>query len=240
MNDHLSLGLTENDRVDNALGGGIPAGAIGLIEGAEGAGKSALMQRFAYGLADEGAYVSYVSTELTAQEFIAQMDSLSYDVVDLLLDEQLLFLHADTNTFDDDRELVSRLLGADVLWRADVVIIDSLSGLVANDPRFEAIAKREDEDRAMEAVIKALKGRTAAGKTVLLTADPDAVSDRTLRPLRNTASLFFELQTNTVGQEVRKSMVVRRFEGMAGPVNDTVSFSVEQGRGITIVTRTVA
>jgi flagellar protein FlaH len=35
-------------------------------------------------------------------------------------------------------------------------------------------------------------------------------------------------------------MVVRRFAGMASPVDDTIGFSVEQGRGITIESRTIA
>jgi len=63
MTDYYSIGLTDQDRVNTAIGGGIPAGSIMLIEGQDGAGKSALSQRFSYGIASEDAYVTYISTE---------------------------------------------------------------------------------------------------------------------------------------------------------------------------------
>jgi len=91
----LSLGMGDRDRLNKELGGGIPRGSIVLIEGDYGAGKSALSQRFSYGLVEEGASATLMSTELTVRGFIDQMHSLEYDVVRPLLNEQLLFLHAD-------------------------------------------------------------------------------------------------------------------------------------------------
>ena len=49
-NDLFSLGMGERDRLNKELGGGIPPGSIVLVEGDYGAGKSAMSQRFAYGL----------------------------------------------------------------------------------------------------------------------------------------------------------------------------------------------
>ena len=242
MTEHYSIGLTESDRVDNAMGGGLPEGSIVLVEGEDGAGKSVISQRFSYGMASEGAYVTYISTELESWEFVQQMHSLSYDVVDHLLDEQLLFLYANIDTHDEGekRELLSRFVSAKTLWRADVVYVDSLTGLLRNDPRFEAVSDSGEEDHVIQRLVSFLRQVTAQNKTVVLTIDPTSVDDDALRPLRNVADVYFQIETNTVGQEIRRTIRVRRFQNMKEPVDDSISFNVQQGRGISIVSRTVA
>jgi len=61
-----------------------------------------------------------------------------------------------------------------------------------------------------------------------------------LRPLRESADLYFKISTEQVGSEIRHSMAVKRFLEMKQPVDDTIGFAVQQGRGITIESRTVA
>ncbi|QCS41363.1 ATPase domain-containing protein [Natrinema versiforme] len=242
MTAYHSIGLTDRDRVNNAIGGGIPAGSIVLIEGQDGAGKSALSQRFSYGMATEDAYVTYVSTELKSWEFVQQMNSLSYDVVDLLLDEQLLFLHANVDTRNEgqERQLLGRLAGAETLWKADVVFVDTLSSLLRNDPNYEAVINEGDEDHVIQRLVTFLRQVTMRDKSVVLTVDPTSVRDDALRPLRNVADIYLEIETNTVGQEIRRKVLVRRFQNMKNPVDDSIGFSVQQGRGLSIVSRTVA
>ncbi|WP_226004258.1 ATPase domain-containing protein [Natrinema salinisoli] len=242
MTEYHSIGLTGRDRVNNAIGGGIPAGSIMLIEGQDGAGKSAISQRFSYGLATEDAYVTYVSTELKSWEFVQQMNSLSYDVVDLLLDEQLLFLHANVDTHNEgkERQLLGRLTSAQTLWKADVVFVDTLSALLRNDPNYEAGSKDGEEDHVIQRLVTFLRQVTMRDKSVVLTVDPTSVRDDALRPLRNVADIYFQIETNTVGQEIRRKILVRRFQNMKSPVDDSIGFSVQQGRGVSIVSRTVA
>ena len=242
MTDHYSLGLAGRDRVDNAFGGGLPEGAIVLVEGEDGAGKSAVCQRFSYGMAEEESYVTYISTELESWEFVQQMHSLSYDVVDHLLGEQLLFLHANIDTHDEgtERELLTRFTEAETLWRADVVYVDSLSGLLRNDPSYEAVAGTGDEDHVIQRLVTFLRRVTQQDKTVVFTVDPTSVSEDAMRPLRNVADVYFQLETSTVGQEIRRSVRVRRFQNMKNPVDDSIGFSVQQGRGLSIISRTVA
>lgn len=242
MTEYHSIGLTGRDRVNNAIGGGIPAGSIVLIEGQDGAGKSALSQRFSYGMATEDAAVTYVSTELKSWEFVQQMNSLSYDVVDLLLDEQLLFLHANVDTRNEgqERQLLGRLASAETLWKADVVFVDTLSSLLRNDPNYEAVINEGDEDHVIQRLVTFLRQVTMRDKSVVLTVDPTSVRDDALRPLRNVADIYLEIETNTVGQEIRRKILVRRFQNMKNPVDDSIGFSVQQGRGLSIVSRTVA
>ena len=159
-NELYSLGLDDHDRLNKELGGGIPPGSIVLVEGDYGAGKSAMSQRFSYGLCEEGHDVTYLSTELTVGSFLDQMHSLSYDAVDHLLNEDLLFLHADVsdgNTFsgggkDEDRkQLLKRLMEAELMWEADVIIIDTFDAILRNDPKFEALVRQNDERQAASA-----------------------------------------------------------------------------------------
>ncbi|WP_049907115.1 ATPase domain-containing protein [Halovivax asiaticus] len=242
MVDHYPLGLTGSDRVESAFGGGIPQGSIVLVEGEDGAGKSAISQRFSYGMAEEDVYVTYISTELASWEFVQQMHSLSYDVVDHLLGEQLLFLHADIDTHNDgqQRELLTRFTEATTLWQADVVFVDSLSALLRNDPRYEAVAGTGDEDHVLQRLVSFLRSVTEQDKTVIFTVDPTSVGDDALRPLRNVVDVYFQLETSSVGQEIRRNVRVRRFQNMKNPVDDSIGYTVQQGRGLSIVSRTVA
>ncbi len=242
MSDHYSIGMTGRDRVDNAIGGGLPVGSLVLIEGEDGAGKSALCQRFSYGMAEEEYNVTYVSTELESWEFVEQMNSLSYDVTDHLLEERLLFLHADVDTHrpGTQRQLLERFTNARTLWMADVIYVDTLSAILRNDPNYDAMSQQGEEDRVIQRLVSFLGQVLMQDRTVVLTVDPTSVTEEALRPLRNAANVYFEIETQTVGQEIRRNVLVRRFQNMKSPVDDSIGFSVEQGRGISIVSRTVA
>lgn len=244
---HYSIGLEDRDRVNHAIGGGLPEGSICLLEGPDGAGKSVLTQRMAYGLVEEGTPTAVVSTELTAQEYINQMNSLSYDVVEHLLSDRLVFFHADVDTHVErggreagTRRLLTRLFAPSPLWNGDVVVVDGFDAILRNDPRFDAVANRGEEDHAMQRAVSELRRRTAEGRTVVVTVNPATVTDRALQPLRDVSDVYMQLETSTVGQEIRQKALVRRFAGMKNPVDDTIGFAVQQGRGVVIESRTVA
>ena len=63
--NHLSIGLEARDRVNHAIGGGIPEGSLVLVEGGTGAGKSVLTARLVYGLCEEGTSVGCPTTSST-------------------------------------------------------------------------------------------------------------------------------------------------------------------------------
>jgi flagellar protein FlaH len=249
--NHYDLGLEGRDRVNPSLGGGLPTGATVLLEGGHGAGKSVITQRMAYGLCETGTQVTYVSTEDTAQDFVSQMDSLNYPVVEHLLNEQLLFLHADVDTrdtFDGDmatskaeqRQLLKRLMRASVMWRSDVVIVDGFDEILLHDPDYERIQGAEDQDDIMQNLISFFRRVSADGTSIVLTANPASLSEQALRPIRNVSDVFLELSMEQVGSEVRRKMIVRKFGGMDEQVDDNVGYAVQSNRGLTIVTRTVA
>lgn len=246
MTELYSIGLDDRDRLNHSLGGGFPRGAIVVLEGSFGDGKSVMCQRFARGMCAEGTHVSMVSTELDAGGFIAQMDSLKYDVVNYLLEERLLFIAADVdvqNRLDGQpprRELLSRLMQPSPLWNADVVIIDTLDAILNNDVRFSRIASAGEGARAIQNLVSFLREMTAGDRTVILTIDPASLEERYLRPLREVADVYLVFTVQAVGQERRRGLSVRRYLGMTGRVNENIGFMVQPNRGIIIESRVVA
>jgi len=248
-----SLGLEDHDRLNHELGGGIPRGSIVLIEGDYGAGKSAMSQRFSYGLCETGHSVTLLSTELTIGGFIDQMHSLSYGVEDHLLDERLLFLHADVDTGSGRRltrpeedeegnrkELLNRLMNAEAMWNADVVVIDTFDAILRNDPMFEALIRQNEERQAALEIISFFRDLVSQGKVIVLTVDPSTVDEEAIGPFRAIADVFMELQMIEVGNDVRRNISVKRFAGMGEQVGDTIGFSVRADAGIVIESRSVA
>jgi flagellar protein FlaH len=245
--DLYSLGLDDRDQLNDELGGGIPPGSIVLLEGPYGAGKSVTSQRFTYGLCQEGHTVTYLSTEFTTSGFIQQMHSLGYDVVDPLLDERLLFLHADLDsggTFSEDdgqrKELLNRLMDAEVMWQPDVVIVDTFDAILRNDPKFEALVRENEERQGALEVISFFRDVVSDGSVIVLTVDPTTVGEEAIGPFRSIADVFIELQMVEVGNDVRRNMSVKRFAGMGEQVGDTIGYSVRSGAGMVIESRSVA
>ncbi|MBV0903765.1 ATPase domain-containing protein [Haloarcula salina] len=246
--DLFSLGLDDHDRLNKELGGGIPPGSIILVEGDYGAGKSAMSQRFTYGLCEEGHEVTYLSTELTVGSFLDQMHSLSYDMVDHILDENVLFLHADIGESNaltggeqkERKELLKRLMEAEVMWEADVIVIDTFDAILRNDPKFEALVRQNEERQAALEVISYFRDVISQGKCIMLTVDPSTLDEEAIGPFRAIADVFIELEMIEVGNDVRRQINVLRFAGMGEQVGDTVGFSVRSGTGIVIESRSVA
>ncbi len=244
-----SLGLEDHDRLNKELGGGIPRGSIVLMEGDYGAGKSALSQRISYGFCQEGTTVSFLSTELTIGGFLDQMHSLSYDVVEHLLDERLLFLHANLDTGgvlsggsneENRMDLLTRLMDAETMWTADVIVIDTFDAILRNDPTFEALIRKNEERQAALEIISFFRDMISEGKIIVLTVDPSTVDGDAIGPFRAIADVFLELEMVEVGNDVRRQISVKRFAGMGEQVGDTIGYSVRSGTGIVIESRSVA
>lgn len=242
-----SLGLEDHDRLNHELGGGIPPSSIVLIEGDYGAGKSALSQRFSYGFCETGTTVTYLSTELTVGGFLDQMESLSYDMVDHLLNEQLLFLHADLDSggalsgeSNERRDLLNRLIEAEVMWSPDVIIIDTFDAILRSDPKFDALVKQDEEGKAALEIISFFRDLITQDKVIIITIDPSTLDDDALSPFRAIADVFFELEMIEVGNDVRRQISVKRFTGMGEQVGDSVGYSVRSGTGLVIENRNIA
>jgi flagellar protein FlaH len=229
------------------LGGGIPRGSIVLMEGDYGAGKSVISQRLSYGFTDEGVTVTFISTELSVRGFLDQMHSLEYHMVKPLLNEEILYIHAELDSGGalsgqerDRKELLRRLMEAEEIWNGDVIIIDTFDAILRNDPQFEALVRQNEERQAALEIISFFREVTSRGKTIILTVDPTTVDEETMGPFRSIADVFIELEMVEVGNDVRRNIFVKRFAGMGEQVGDRIGFSVRSGIGIVIESRSVA
>ncbi|MCU4924843.1 ATPase [Halobacteria archaeon AArc-dxtr1] len=249
LNNIKSIGLEGRDRLNKELGGGIPKGSIILLEGDYGAGKSAISQRFAYGLCETGQSVTFLSTELDVKGFISQMHSLNYGVEEHLLFENLLFIYGDLDSGgvlsapdeeESRKDLLNKLMDEETLWTADVIILDTFDAILRNDPKFEALVRQNDERQAALEIISFLRDIISQGKIVILTVDPSTVGSEAIGPFRSIADVYVELEMIEVGNDIRRQLFIKRFAGMGEQVGDRIGFSVRSGTGIVIENRSVA
>jgi len=105
---------TGMDAVDEVLGGGVVEGAVYLLGGEPGIGKSTLLLQVAGGLLSHGKRVLYVSAEETAERVRERCERLG------LLDDNLLV------TTEAE---VGRVLSAADDVAADVLMLDSIQRL---------------------------------------------------------------------------------------------------------------
>ncbi|RZN62663.1 ATPase domain-containing protein [Methanonatronarchaeum sp. AMET6-2] len=235
-----SLGLEGRDRLKEKIGGGIPKGSIMAIEAEYGGGKSVLSQRFAYGFCEEGYRVTYLSSELRASSFIDQMDSLNYNVEKHLLDENLLFLHAYMNRDEKGGgKPLSKIMDAEVMWKADVIIIDTFDAILRNDKKFDHLVRESEERQGALEIISFFRDLASAGKTIILTIDPTTLNEEVLSPFRAITDVHLQINMEEIGNDISRTIHVNRFSGMGQQVGDRIGFSVRPDIGVVIESRSV-
>lgn len=246
----FSLGLEDRDRIAAEFGGGIPKGGIVVIQGENATGKSVWSQRFAYGICADGNTVSYVSVEDNSRSFINQMDSMKYDVTEMLVQQQMLFINADTDVnrhigggdveFSRDGSLMEQLVNADQLWSSDFVVLDNFTDLLLKDDKFSALMEEGRENEAMKDLASWFQVLANEGKTILVCADTSKAEESLFNPLLGMATVHLETAVDETGGKINRSITVRQFKNMDGDVSDKINFGIQAGQGVIIETRTIA
>lgn len=227
----------ERDELADRLGGSLPTGALALIEGGSGSGKSVLAQRLAYGLLKQKHNVVYVSTEFTTAAFLHQMEQLGYPSMDAFTDRNLKFAstHPLMGHPVPSEELLPRLLGARRLITEDVVIIDVFSQLT--EPH---LAPGKHGSRVLEHLARTLKKINATGTTLICCLDPRHLEGIDTSPLTSSADVRLECATERVGGAVDRFVVPKKFARASGQVGDVIPFRVEPGAGFIVEIKAVA
>ncbi|HDD04886.1 MAG TPA: ATPase [Candidatus Aenigmarchaeota archaeon] len=212
----------ERDELHRKIGGGIPEGAILLLEGEEGAGKSVVSQRFTYGLLKKGTKVTYISSEMDTKGFIKQMSSFNYDILDYLFDFSLLFIPVFPVTAKHVKgNLLKRLMSAGKLYENNVIVIDCISHLVGKE-----ISNQEANN-----FVQFLKEMASLKKSFIITADPSITPENFLSLMRNMSDAYIRLEKKMIGSQIKRFMVVERYGGTKERVSDVIGFRVEPGIG---------
>jgi len=216
----------EGDGLHRSISNGIPGGTLMLMEGTDGSGKSILCQRLCYGFLLNGFSVTFISTELTTKDFLDQMKSLNYPVIDFLLEEKLLFVPVFpmVGRIRDRKDFLTRFMRAQELFTTDIIVVDTFSSLI-----YEEL----DATNVIEA-LSFLKKVISRNKTVILTIDPEVISKEFLHHFRSSSAVYFQLlQTIDEGQQVNRIMI-KRFLKAEGQVGNIVGFRVVPGAGLIV------
>lgn len=216
----------QRDELGKKLGGGFPEGSIVIIEGGNGAGKSAISQRLAFGMLNNSTNVTLISTQLTTKGFINQMYSQGYPIVPYLLKNQLLFIPVlplikSTKIRSD---FIERLMGAKELFDNKVIIIDTLSSLVRSSANPE---------KSIE-LVSFFKKITGMGKTIIITVDGTELDKDILTEFISGSDIFMSLKQKTLGSEIKRSIIVNKFSGARAPVGSIIGFRIEPNVGLVV------
>lgn len=217
----------EGDELHIKLGGGLPKSSIILVEAPAGLGKSVLAQRFTYGALKNDVRVSYISSELTVQSFLNQMDSFRYDIRTKFLDNELKFitLFPALGRVKFEPDLVKKLFNSKKLLDSDIIIIDSLNNtLLRNDSGLEDTFN----------LISTFKKIASQQKSVILCVEPGTISKEMLTNLQNLADVHIVMEERDQYGNKLNILQVKRFTGAAGDVEKELPFKVRAGIGIVV------
>ncbi len=222
----------EKDEFHKKLGGGIPAGTLGLIKGESGGGKSVFCQRILYGLLQNGVEVSYVSTQYTTTDFVNQMASLGYKVNSYIISDKLRFfpVYPLISETKQRMDYTKRLMSGISIFEKDVIIIDTVSSLV----------KFDIDPASTVDLIGFLKRVTATNRAILMTALSGELDEEVMEELETSATFVVECSIKKFGTDLKNVAVVRKFNLAAGQYQKTIAFRVEPGIGLIVEIAAVA
>lgn len=218
--------LLDRDELNQMLGGGFPKGSLIMIDGPSGSGKSALCQRFAFGLLDNKSTVTYISTQLTTKNFIRQMNSLDYPIGIRLLKGELLYIPVFPLLKESKPRIdfIQRLMSAEVLFEKNVIMIDTLSALI----RYGTDAAKSLE------LISFLKKITGLQKTIIITMDSAELPAHVVSEFKDASEILMTLKIRQMGTEILRTIMINKYSRPEIQVGAMIGFKVEAKSGVMI------
>ena len=204
--DRLPTGLAELDRV---LGGGLAPGAVTLLSGEPGVGKSTLLLQAAAGLARRGRRLLYVTGEESAGQVRLRAERLGLDLT-------TLWVLAETRV-----ETIGQAMTGDD-W--DVAVVDSIQTLVSAELTGAAGSPAQIRESAAHLSGLAKSRGLPLWLVGHITKDGSIAGPKLLEHLVDTV-LYFE------GDRERALRLLRSFKNRFGSVNEIGVFEMT-GRGL--------
>ncbi|CAD7770131.1 Putative flagella-related protein H [Candidatus Methanoperedenaceae archaeon GB50] len=223
--DVLSFEL-DRDEFNQRLGGGFPKGSLVLFEGGNGSGKSSICQRIAYGLLKNDHTVTFISTTLSTKGFISQMYSMDYPIGLHLLRDELLYIPVLPliKSSKSRSDFIERLMGAKPLFGKEVIIIDALSSLIKQSADLKKVIN----------LISFFRKITGHGKVIIFTIDPSELDEDVISEFTSDADIYCTLKVRTLGNDIKRSIIVNRFTGAKSPVGGIIGFRIEPHVGLVV------
>ena len=219
--------------LDQILGDGIPLASLTLIEGTPKSGKSVLCQHITHeGLLD-GLRVAYFISDTTANDFLPQMGSIGLPVTEYSRSGKLRIYPIGEPGLDEGPDCVYTpgqmmvLLAEEMAAcssESDVIIVDALTTLAS-----------ESDDRDTLRFFTSCRRLCDDGKTVVLATRSYAIDDRMLSRLRDICDGYLRLRMQMLATRQGTVLEVLKTDKMELSTNNTISFEVEAGEGMRVV-----
>jgi len=221
--EKLTSGSTE---MDNKMGGGIPAGSLTLIEGANDTGKSVLTQQLMWGALQQGFSLATYTTENTIKSLLKQMDSLSLDVSDYFVfgNLQIYPIHLEGVEWTGGVPFLDYIATYVKAKPLEVILIDSLTVFVS-----------DSSDAAILNFFASCKKICDTGKTILITAHTFAFNEEVLTRVRSICDGHISMKKEEVGDRLVRTMEVAKIRGAQKTTGNVVAFEVEPAFGLRII-----
>jgi flagellar protein FlaH len=221
--EKLTSGSTE---MDNKMGGGIPAGSLTLIEGANDTGKSVLTQQLMWGALQQGFSLATYTTENTIKSLLKQMDSLSLDVSDYYVfgNLQIYPIHLEGVEWTGGVPFLDYIATYVKAKPMEVILIDSLTVFVS-----------DSSDAAILNFFASCKKICDSGKTILITAHTFAFGEEVLTRVRSICDGHISMKKEEVGDRLVRTMEVAKIRGAQKTTGNVVAFEVEPAFGLRII-----
>lgn len=223
----------EKDGFAMRFGQEIPEGSLILIEGKEGTGKSIFCQRFCYSLLKNGSICSYISTQYTVKKFLRQTASVGYDTRKYLMSGKLFFISTEVTLAETKPKntFLEGLITCKKIFEPEIIFIDSLSTLLN-----ESLNKNNLID--LTSFLNRLLG---SGKIIFITANPNEWTKEIHSAFQMLANLHFKVTREAMpGIGIVHNIYIEKFNGARHKYENTTTFSVRPGTGLTIETSGIA
>ena len=223
---------TGNGEIDKKLGGGIPAGSLTLVEGQSDAGKSVLCQHLNYGSVLAGLGAAYYTGENTVRSLISQMGSLSLNVMDHFLVDQLRIYPIQTSSRNIDTEaafstLVRHIDNLPETFK--VIIVDSVTNIITHSHETSVID-----------FFSTCKGMCDQGRSIFIVVHSYAFDEKLLIRIRSLCDAHLTLRLEEVGERLIKVLEVSKVRNAERNTGNIISFDVDPGMGMRIIPITKA
>jgi len=224
--DNKEILTSGNMEIDKKMGGGIPAGSLTLIEGANDTGKSVLTQQLMWGGLQQGFIFATYTTENTIKSLLKQMESLSLDVSDFFIFGNLKIypIHVEGVEWAADIPFLDYIIADVKSKQQEVIVLDSLTVFVSDATEADILN-----------FFAACKNLCDQGKTILITVHTFAFNEELLTRVRSICDAHLSLKKEEVGEKLVKTIEVAKIRGAQKTTGNVIAFEVEPQFGLRII-----
>jgi flagellar protein FlaH len=221
-----------NAELDAKMGGGIPVGALTLVEGASGSGKSVFVQQLTWGALQDGRQAVVFTSENTVKSLVKQMKSINLDVLDFLLLRRLRVFTMQLARLHERAlpTLLSTLqqytwVYEDGKNNCDLIVVDSWSSAVTAELTPSDILSYFETCQTI----------CSRGVTIVNVLHANKLPDQLTDQIRSMSDAHFRLHSQQDGQRMVKTLEVAKVRGAGGSTGNIVGFDVEPGWGMRVI-----